>query len=296
MFLEPNVSGTKPLTIRLDQDLRLHVLGQNGRTHQATEPRAHCQTESWDLQTGHRQALSRRKYRATASAIRSTPVQFAGDILLLAGDCDVVGVDEAQFFDDAIVDVCNTLANAGKRVIVAGLDMDFEGKPFYRCPTFGCCRIRYQSTRHLRENGGLHRFRIGWTAIRIKWCSVKKKRTKRVAEKRLWKGWKRLNQNCRATQIPSHERQINLRSCGIVKPRSPNNIVLNREPIAAVVSIEISLDRQYGQRAIFSSDWSDRISIERCTSFSKPLAVRPCQKIGSWGKDWLVFIIQKTRD
>ena len=66
--------------------------------------------------------------------IRSTPVQFAGDILLLAGDCDVVGIDEAQFFDQAIVDVCNTLANAGKRVIVAGLDMDFEGKPFGPMP------------------------------------------------------------------------------------------------------------------------------------------------------------------
>jgi thymidine kinase len=66
--------------------------------------------------------------------IRSTPVNFAGDILLLAGDCDVVGIDEAQFFDDAIVDVCNTLANAGKRVIVAGLDMDYEGKPFGPMP------------------------------------------------------------------------------------------------------------------------------------------------------------------
>lgn len=67
-------------------------------------------------------------------AIRSTPVQFAGDIILLAGDCDVVGIDEAQFFDDAIVDVCNALADAGKRVIVAGLDMDFEGKPFGPMP------------------------------------------------------------------------------------------------------------------------------------------------------------------
>jgi len=67
-------------------------------------------------------------------AIRSTPVNFASDIILLAGDCDVVGIDEAQFFDDAIVDVCNTLANAGKRVIVAGLDMDFEGKPFGSMP------------------------------------------------------------------------------------------------------------------------------------------------------------------
>src|SRR5688572_12738937 len=68
------------------------------------------------------------------NAIRSTPVNFANDIFLLAGDCDVVGIDEAQFFDDAIVDVCNTLANNGKRVIVAGLDMDYEGKPFGPMP------------------------------------------------------------------------------------------------------------------------------------------------------------------
>ncbi len=66
--------------------------------------------------------------------IRSTPVNFANDIILLAGDCDVVGIDEAQFFDDAIVEVCNTLANSGKRVIVAGLDMDYEGKPFGPMP------------------------------------------------------------------------------------------------------------------------------------------------------------------
>lgn len=66
--------------------------------------------------------------------IRSTPVNFAHDILLLAGDCDVVGIDEAQFFDESIVDVCNTLANNGKRVIVAGLDMDFEGRPFGPMP------------------------------------------------------------------------------------------------------------------------------------------------------------------
>ncbi len=68
------------------------------------------------------------------NAIRSTPVNFASDILLLAGDCDVVGIDEAQFFDDAIVEVCNTLANNGKRVIVAGLDMDYQGRPFGPMP------------------------------------------------------------------------------------------------------------------------------------------------------------------
>jgi thymidine kinase len=66
--------------------------------------------------------------------IRSTPVNFANDILLLAGDCDVVGIDEAQFFDESIIEVCNTLANNGKRVIVAGLDMDYEGRPFGPMP------------------------------------------------------------------------------------------------------------------------------------------------------------------
>lgn len=68
------------------------------------------------------------------TAIRSTPVNFANDIFLLAGDCDVIGIDETQFFDEAIVEVCNALANQGKRVIVAGLDMDFEGKPFGSMP------------------------------------------------------------------------------------------------------------------------------------------------------------------
>jgi thymidine kinase len=62
--------------------------------------------------------------------IRSTPVQFAHDILLLASGCDLVGIDEAQFFDSGIVEVAVKLANQGKRVVVAGLDMDYLAKPF----------------------------------------------------------------------------------------------------------------------------------------------------------------------
>lgn len=62
--------------------------------------------------------------------IRSSAVSFANDILLLAGNCDVVGIDEAQFFDKDLVEVCSKMAKSGKRVIVAGLDMDYEGKPF----------------------------------------------------------------------------------------------------------------------------------------------------------------------
>ncbi len=68
------------------------------------------------------------------NAIRSTPVDSSGNILLLASDVDVVGIDEAQFFDDGIVDVCNQLADRGIRVIVAGLDMDFRGVPFGPMP------------------------------------------------------------------------------------------------------------------------------------------------------------------
>ncbi|WP_339870121.1 thymidine kinase [uncultured Algoriphagus sp.] len=68
------------------------------------------------------------------NSIRSTPVNFADDILLLSGDCDVVGIDEVQFFDDQIVTVAQKLAGQGKRVILAGLDMDFEGNPFEPMP------------------------------------------------------------------------------------------------------------------------------------------------------------------
>ena len=69
-----------------------------------------------------------------ANEIRSTPVPVASNIGLLANDVDVIGIDEAQFFDDEIVAVCNDLANRGIRVIVAGLDMDFKGNPFGPMP------------------------------------------------------------------------------------------------------------------------------------------------------------------
>ena len=69
-----------------------------------------------------------------SNEIRSTPVPAAANIRLLANDVKVVGIDEAQFFDDEIVAVCNDLANRGIRVIVAGLDMDFKGNPFGPMP------------------------------------------------------------------------------------------------------------------------------------------------------------------
>ena len=69
-----------------------------------------------------------------AREIMSTPVPSSSNILLLASDVDVIGIDEAQFFDMGLPDVCDQLANTGIRVIVAGLDMDYLGKPFGPMP------------------------------------------------------------------------------------------------------------------------------------------------------------------
>src|SRR6056297_3150702 len=69
-----------------------------------------------------------------STAIRSTPVDASENLLMYAPGNDVVGIDEAQFFDNNLVRVCNQLANQGVRVIVAGLDMDFQGKPFGPIP------------------------------------------------------------------------------------------------------------------------------------------------------------------
>ena len=77
--------------------------------------------------------------------IQSTPIDSSASILLLAGDIEVVGIDEAQFFDEGIVEVCNTLANRGVRVIVAGLDMDFKGVPFGPMPAL--CAIADEVTK-----------------------------------------------------------------------------------------------------------------------------------------------------
>ncbi|MDL2223527.1 thymidine kinase [Bacteroidales bacterium OttesenSCG-928-M11] len=79
------------------------------------------------------------------NSIPCTPVENSGNIILLSGDIDVVGIDEAQFFDDGLVDVCTRLANQGIRVIVAGLDMDFKGIPFGPIPAL--CAIAEDVTK-----------------------------------------------------------------------------------------------------------------------------------------------------
>ena len=68
------------------------------------------------------------------NSIKSKPVSNPGTIIKLSEKFEVIGIDEAQFFDDSLVDVCNELANLGKRVIVSGLDMDYKGKPFGPMP------------------------------------------------------------------------------------------------------------------------------------------------------------------
>jgi thymidine kinase len=68
------------------------------------------------------------------NSIQSTPVENSASILLLGTNTEVVGIDEAQFFDEGLPEVCNTLANRGIRVVIAGLDMDFQGKPFGPMP------------------------------------------------------------------------------------------------------------------------------------------------------------------
>ena len=79
------------------------------------------------------------------NSIHSTPIESSGSLLLLASDIDVVGIDEAQFLDNGLVEVCNELANRGVRVIVAGLDMDFKGIPFGPIPAL--CAIAEEVTK-----------------------------------------------------------------------------------------------------------------------------------------------------
>ena len=79
------------------------------------------------------------------NSIHSTPIDSSASILLLASDVDVIGIDEAQFFDDGLVDVCNQLANSGVRVIAAGLDMDYKGVPFGPIPAL--CAIADEVTK-----------------------------------------------------------------------------------------------------------------------------------------------------
>ena len=80
-----------------------------------------------------------------SNSVASIPVESSQSILLMATEADVVGIDEAQFFDEGLIEVCNTLANRGKRIIIAGLDMDFKGVPFGPMPAL--CSIAEDVTK-----------------------------------------------------------------------------------------------------------------------------------------------------
>ncbi|MBS1746933.1 MAG: thymidine kinase [Bacteroidetes bacterium] len=133
MFIEPNISGDRRGWIEV-------ICGSmfSGKTEELIRRMkraeiAHLKTEIF------KPAIDNRYHDMNvvshdSSALQSQPVQHSQNILLLAQNADVVGIDEAQFFDEGIVAVCEKLATNGIRVIVAGLDMDYTGKPFGPVP------------------------------------------------------------------------------------------------------------------------------------------------------------------
>ncbi|MFN4006878.1 MAG: thymidine kinase [Chitinophagaceae bacterium] len=133
MFIEPNISGEKRGSIEV-------ICGSmfSGKTEELIRRlkrvkianlRVEIFKPAIDIRYDETKVVSH-----DANAIVSTPIDNPQTILLLANDVDVVGIDEAQFFDPDIIEVCEKLATKGIRVIVAGLDMDYLGKPFGPMP------------------------------------------------------------------------------------------------------------------------------------------------------------------
>ena len=133
MFIEPNISGEKRGWIEV-------ICGSmfSGKTEELIRRLkrvkiANLKVEIFkpaiDVRYDQVQIVSH-----DSNAIHSTPIDNSQTILLLSQDVDVVGIDEAQFFDSEICNVCEQLALRGTRVIVAGLDMDYLGKPFGQMP------------------------------------------------------------------------------------------------------------------------------------------------------------------
>ena len=133
MFLEPNVNKSKTGWIEV-------VCGSmfSGKTEELIRRLKRAKIANLKVEIFKPQIDTR--YHETevvshdSNSIMSTPVSSSQNILLLSSDVDVVGIDEAQFFDDGLPDVCEQLANRGIRVIIAGLDMDFLGRPFGPIP------------------------------------------------------------------------------------------------------------------------------------------------------------------
>jgi thymidine kinase len=133
MFIEPNITGDKRGWIEV-------ICGSmfSGKTEELIRRLKRAKIANLKIEI-YKPALDTRYNEKEvvshdANSIPSIPVDHAQSILLLAGDVDVIGIDEAQFFDAEITMVCETLATKGIRVIVAGLDMDYLGKPFGQMP------------------------------------------------------------------------------------------------------------------------------------------------------------------
>lgn len=133
MFIEPNISGERRGSIEV-------ICGSmfSGKTEELIRRLKRVKIANLKVEI-FKPAIDTRYDEVKivshdSTAIQSTPVDNSQKILLMAGDVDVIGIDEAQFFDDQIANVCDELAFRGIRVIVAGLDMDYLGNPFGQMP------------------------------------------------------------------------------------------------------------------------------------------------------------------
>ncbi|HEY8895506.1 MAG TPA: thymidine kinase [Niastella sp.] len=133
MFIEPNISGERRGSIEV-------ICGSmfSGKTEELIRRLKRAKIANLRVEIFKPRLDVRYDAQNIVShdtnAILSIPIDNSQTILLLHGDADVIGIDEAQFFDDQLPDVCDQLALKGIRVIVAGLDMDFSGKPFGQIP------------------------------------------------------------------------------------------------------------------------------------------------------------------
>lgn len=133
MFIEPNISGERRGSIEV-------ICGSmfSGKTEELIRRLKRAKIANLHVEIFKPKIDVRYDVQNIVShdekAILSTPIDNSQTILLLHGEADVIGIDEAQFFDDQLPDVCDQLALKGIRVIVAGLDMDFSGKPFGQMP------------------------------------------------------------------------------------------------------------------------------------------------------------------
>ncbi|MBO9635384.1 MAG: thymidine kinase [Chitinophagaceae bacterium] len=133
MFIEPNISGERRGSIEV-------ICGSmfSGKTEELIRRLKRARIANLRVEIFKPKLDTRYHEQQIVShdenAILSTPIESAQTILFLASDVDVVGIDEAQFFDDQLPDVCDQLALRGVRVIIAGLDMDYTTKPFGQMP------------------------------------------------------------------------------------------------------------------------------------------------------------------